>query len=482
MLWPRPLRMKISLLLVALLSFGLLASSFIATTSLSDYLIGRVDERLTGDVRLAAGAGMTASLQSGSAVASSSPGGSSASASARTRPPSRLYIAMVPADGSATQVLATVDDAGAPALPSVAELATDAGEPVTIGPAEFGGEWRMLVTRQAGEDAWIVVATPLADVQATVGRLVQLQVIIGLLVVLAVGILGYWIVRRSLRPLEEISAVTASIADGDLSARVPESGHDAEVDVLARSFNAMVTSLETAFASQQASEAQARASEQRVRQFVADASHELRTPLTSIRGYAELIDQGAAAEDGSAVRRIQDEASRMGTMVEDMLVLARLDLRPPMKSGAVDMAAIAVASVSGFQAGLPERRLQVSVPEAGEVVVKGDEGRLRQVADNLVSNALRYSPDDSVVVVRVERESADCVLSVSDEGIGLSAQEIDRVFERLYRTDDARTRVRGGTGLGLAIVKSVVGMHGGSVSVVSEQGLGSRFIVRLPRL
>jgi len=473
--------MKISLLLVALLSFGLLASSFIATTSLSDYLIGRVDERLTGDVRLAAGAGMIASLQSGSAVASSSPGGSSASASARTRPPSRLYIAMVPADGSATQVLATVDDATAPDLPSTAELASDAGEPVTIGPAGSGAEWRMLVTRQAGEDAWIVVATPLADVQATVGRLVQLQVVIGLLVVLAVGILGYWIVRRSLRPLEEISEVTASIAEGDLSARVPESGHDTEVDLLAGSFNAMVTSLETAFAGQQASEAQARASEQRVRQFVADASHELRTPLTSIRGYAELIEQGAAAADGSAVRRIQDEASRMGTMVEDMLMLARLDLRPPMKSGAVDMAVMAVASVSGFQAGLPERRLQVSVPEAGEVVVTGDEGRLRQVADNLISNALRYSPDDSVVMVRVEQESTDCMLSVSDQGIGLSAQEIDRVFERLYRTDDARTRVRGGTGLGLAIVKSVVEMHGGSVSVVSEPGLGSRFVVRLPR-
>lgn len=468
----RPLRVKISLLMVLLLSVGLFVSSLIATTALRGYLTDRVDEQIQGGSRPFSAAAPTF----GSLVIASG------TASPDFRPPSRFYIAAVYSDGRATDVISVPDSTGVevPTIPDVSQLAALASEPFTVGSVDSGPDWRVVATPTTAGDGWIVVAASLADVQATVSRLVLLQLIVGVVVVIIAGVVGYWIVRRSLRPLDEMSSTAHTIADGDLSLRVPEPGDGGEVDQLATSFNTMVTRIEESFASQRASELQARASEERMRQFVADASHELRTPLTSIRGYAELIEDGAATDSDLALERIQSEAARMGMLVDDMLMLARLDQHRPFNAEPVDVQLLVNEAVSGALAGAPERRIDIVLPVVGSVVVSGDRDRLRQVVDNLLSNALRYSSPEDAVDVTVSVESGWCAIAVVDRGVGLTEDEAGHVFERLYRTDDARSRVRGGTGLGLAIVRSVVEAHSGSVSVVSELGAGSTFVVRLP--
>ncbi len=342
----------------------------------------------------------------------------------------------------------------------------------------------MASTRHAlsSEDGFGVVAISLGDVRATVGRLILLQLAVGLAVVATAGIFGFLLVRRSLRPLDDMAVTAHDIAEGDLSLRVSQAPSSTEVDELASSFNAMVTRIEASFAAQQSSEVQARQSEERMRRFVADAGHELRTPLTSIRGYAELIEQGAAGDSTDAVRRIQDEASRMGGLVDDLQLLARLDEHRPTRQDDVDMAALAADAVESARVADPARLISLEVDEESGHA-SGDESRLRQVLDNLLSNALRYSPPGSQVWVRVERPGDDdqtVRVEVSDDGPGLTGDEAARVFDRLYRTDDARSRVDGGSGLGLAIVQSIVEAHGGSVFVDSAPGRGSTFGFTIP--
>lgn len=468
----RPLRVKISVLMVVLLSAGLFVSSLIATTALSTYLTERVDEGIRAGSRPFSAAAPTF----GSVVINTgteSPG---------FRPPSRFYIAVVYSDGRTTAVLSSQDSSGldAPDIPDSSQLSALTDSPFTVGSVDGGPGWRVMVTATPSGDGWLVVASSLADVRATVGRLMLLQLVVGIIVVIIAAVVGYLFVRRSLRPLDQMSATASTIADGDLSLRVPETGDGAEVDKLASSFNTMVMRIEESFAAQSASESAARQSEERMRQFVADASHELRTPLTSIRGYAELIEEGAAEDSGLAVQRIQSEATRMGMLVDDMLMLARLDQHRPLVTEPVDIPAVVRESVAGMLAAALDRRIDIVLPPGSTVSVSGDRDRLRQVLDNLLSNAFRYSAPEQSVDVRVAVESGWCRIEVTDRGVGLSPDEADQVFERLYRTDDARSRVRGGTGLGLAIVRSVVEAHGGSVAVVSEVGAGSTFLVRLP--
>jgi two-component system OmpR family sensor kinase len=269
------------------------------------------------------------------------------------------------------------------------------------------------------------------------------------------------------------------IAAGDLTLRVVDDASSTEVHELATSFNAMVTRIEESFVAQQVSETQARASEERMRRFVADAGHELRTPLTSIRGYAELIELGAADDPQAALVRIQDEAARMGGLVDDLQLLARLDQRRPVEKQELDLHEVVAGAVAGARATQPGRVIRVAF-EGGEPVVLGDERRLRQVLDNLLSNALRYSPEDSDLDVRVIAGADHVRVEVEDRGPGLAAADAERVFERLFRADEARSRVHGGSGLGLAIVKSIVEAHGGVVFVHSEPGSGATFGFTLP--
>jgi two-component system OmpR family sensor kinase len=340
----------------------------------------------------------------------------------------------------------------------------------------------VLVLPLAGGGA-VVVAAPLGDVQNTVQRLAALQLVIGVVVLLAFAALGYAVVRRSLRPLVEVESTAEAIAAGDLTRRVPESDPRTEVGSLAGSLNAMLGQIEGAFGAQRASEANARQSEERMRRFIADASHELRTPLTSIRGFAELYRQGAVsdpAELDRVMRRVEDEAARMGLLVEDLLLLARLDQQRPLQREPVDLLDLARDAVHDASAVDPGRPVSLEVMSGEPPVVTGDDARLRQVFGNLVTNALTHTPAGTPVVVRVGTYGAEAVVEVVDRGPGLSAEQAARAFERFYRADASRTRAHGGSGLGLSIVAALVAAHGGRVDLDTAPGEGATFRVRLP--
>jgi two-component system OmpR family sensor kinase len=443
-------------------------SSLLATTALRGFLVDRIDEQLAGASR------MFDHLPS-------RPPPAPPSGAQDVRPPSRFYLELVSADASAVTVLSTPEQDGGvvPDIPSPAELPLLTGAPFTTGSVDSGEQWRMQVFAVGSGSGWAVAAFPLTDVQATVGRLVLLQLVVGLAVVALAGSLGYVFVRRSLFPLDHMASTAHQIAAGDLSLRVSEDGSSSEIEELATSFNTMVTRIEASFSAQQASETEARASEERMRRFVADAGHELRTPLTSIRGYAELLEQGAADDPAQALGRIQQEATRMGGLVNDLSLLARLDQQPVLDLQRIHMRDIVDSAVEGARAVQPDRPIVVSCSD-DQPVVTVDGRQLRQVVDNLLSNALRYSTPNSQVDVVIDRAADQIRVSVLDHGVGLTADDLSHVFERLYRTDQARSRVSGGTGLGLAIVKSIVEAHGGTVFATSVVGTGSTFGFEVP--
>jgi two-component system OmpR family sensor kinase len=239
------------------------------------------------------------------------------------------------------------------------------------------------------------------------------------------------------------------------------------------------------------SEARALRSEGKMRQFVADASHELRTPLTTIRGFAELYRQGAVKEPEDVarlVRRIEDEAARMGLLVEDLLLLARLDRERPLVMAPVELPVIAIDAVQAAQAIAPDRTIDLDIRDKpDDLIAYGDDARLRQVVGNLMTNALVHTPPDATVTLRLSAAPGNqAVIEIADTGPGLSIEQRDHVFERFYRADEARTRRTDreatGTGLGLAIVAAIVRAHHGSVEVISEPGEGATFRVTLPAL
>jgi two-component system OmpR family sensor kinase len=227
-----------------------------------------------------------------------------------------------------------------------------------------------------------------------------------------------------------------------------------------------------------------------MRQFVADASHELRTPLTTIRGFAELCRQGVVTDPGSMaglVRRIEDEAARMGLLVADLLLLARLDQERPLTLGPVELPVLALEAVQAAEAMAPGREINFEVTDKPQqLVAYGDDARLRQVIGNLMTNALVHTPPDATVALRLSAEPGNrVVVEISDTGPGLSEEQKALVFERFYRADEARTRrtdrAATGTGLGLSIVAAIVRAHQGAVDVISERGGGATFRVTLPR-
>jgi two-component system OmpR family sensor kinase len=318
----------------------------------------------------------------------------------------------------------------------------------------------------------IIIAVPLTDLSSTLRQLLLIEVIVSAVLLVGLGVLSWVMVRRDLRPLEEITQTAGTIAGGELSSRVSEVSGGAEVAQLGRAFNTMLDQIERAFD-------QRAASEERLRRFLADASHELRTPLTSILGYAELFDLGVRdrpAELASSMHHIRDEATRMGTLVDDLFLLAQLDHERPLHIESVDLAALAHRSVASISVAEPERA--VTVRAAEPVWVAGDRSRLRQVVDNLVVNARQHTPPGSLVEVRVRLEDGAAVLSVHDDGPGVDPDDAQRIFEPFFRSDPSRSRSSGGAGLGLAIVLAIVSAHGGTVEV--EPGPGATFRVRLP--
>ena len=360
-----------------------------------------------------------------------------------------------------------------------------------------GGSYRVLVT-PLDDGSLFSVALPLDDNRATLRHLLGIELGMGVGVLAALAALGWWVVRLGLRPLDHIGVTAAAIAAGDLSRRVERAEERTEVGRLGLALNRMLGQIESAFDER-------RATEDRLRRFVADASHELRTPLTSIRGYAELFRRGAAdrPEDlALAMRRIEEESARMGVLVEDLLLLARLDQARlddadhngpghdgaghdgprPFEKAPVDLARLAADAVADARAVSPDRT--ITFADGDPVMVLGDELRLRQVAANLLSNAQVHTPPGTAVRVRVSAVGDRARLEVSDDGPGLAPEAAERVFERFFRVDKARSRATGGAGLGLSIVAAIAEVHGGTARLEpsAPDRPGATFVVELPLL
>ncbi|WP_433246535.1 sensor histidine kinase [Streptosporangium sp. CA-135522] len=343
------------------------------------------------------------------------------------------------------------------------------------------GEWRARRTT-LNSGGTLLTAVDMTEVRQIVGQLALVELLGGGGLMLALAGAGVMVIRRSLRPLEEIELTAQAIAAGDLSRRVADADPHTEVGRLGQSLNGMLAQIEAAFRARSESEASARRSEERMRRFVADASHELRTPLTSIRGFAEFYRQAPDTDAAPLMRRVESEAVRMGLLVDDLLMLARMDQQRPVAMRPVDLLAIAADTVHDARILAPAREITLSVDGAA-LIVSGDEVRLRQVVGNLMTNALTHTPDGTPVRTALSAQDGMAVIEVADEGPGLDAEQCERVFERFYRADSARGRRApedGGSGLGLAIVAAIVDAHGGTVEVESAPGKGAAFRVLLP--
>jgi two-component system OmpR family sensor kinase len=320
----------------------------------------------------------------------------------------------------------------------------------------------------------VVLAIPLTDEESTLSHLLQLELLISLGVVAGTAIIALAIIQIGLRPLRRMGAVAGEIAKGDLSRRVEPATPKTEIGRLGLALNSMLSQIEAAFA-------QRTASENRLRRFIADASHELRTPLTSVRGYSEMLRRGASqspADSELARRRIEEESVRMSALVDDMLLIARLDQGRPLETRPVDLQVIARDAVDDARVVAPQREITLSTSAAA--VVNGDDTRLRQVLGNLVRNAIVHTPAKTPIEVAVSTEDSVAHISVADHGPGLRAEDGERIFEPFYRADSSRSRDSGGAGLGLSIVSAVVAAHGGRVRVKETSGGGATFEVELP--
>jgi two-component system OmpR family sensor kinase len=345
----------------------------------------------------------------------------------------------------------------------------------TVGSAEPGGpQFRVSVASVGTGGETLVVALPLRDVARTLRRFRNIELLVTIGVALAVAGVGLWLVRVAMRPLTGMAATADAIAAGDLSRRVSPADDDTEVGRLGLALNTMLGRIEGAFAERQQTE-------DRLRRFVADASHELRTPLTSIRGYAELFRRGAATRPddlAKAMSRIEQEAARMGILVEEMLLLARLDQGRPLERKPVDLSLLAAQAVGDARVVEPDRPLDLDVD--GSVHVVGDAVRLRQVLDNLLTNVRTHTPPGTPATVRVHGNGSTAQLVVEDHGPGMTEEQSARAFERFYRVDPSRARTSGGAGLGLSIVSAIVDAHDGEVHLASTPGEGATFTISLP--
>ncbi|GAB3986684.1 sensory box histidine kinase PhoR [Actinoallomurus acanthiterrae] len=462
-----PLRIKLIATMLALVVLALIAVGVVSVSAMRYYLVRKADDQLHQTAGRAVAAAVSGKHLPG--------------------PIGRSVVQVRDAQGQIREKSPPPFLGPAPPDPAVPDdpawLDQHAQRPVTVGAVRGDTRWRVYVV--PATNGYIVVGTDLTDVGHTMGRLVGVELIVGSVVLVLVAGLGIAIVRASLRSLERIEHTAAAIATGDLSRRVPDADPRTEVGRLGDALNGMLAQIESAFHAQARSEATARESEERMRRFVADASHELRTPLSVIRGFAEYYrqrDDVDRAELDKLIGRVEDEAVRMGALVDDLLLLARLDQQRPLETRPVDLLALAADAVHDARVLDRDRKITLSVRSGSAFIVAGDELRLRQVIRNLLSNALQHTPAGTPIEVTVRSgrlgDAPAAALEVSDQGPGMPPEEAERVFERFYRADPARGR--GGTGLGLAIVAGLVHAHGGVVEVETAPGNGATFLVTLP--
>ncbi len=461
-----PLRLRLIAVMLVLLLLALTLTASATAVLMRRDLISRVDQQL----RLAADpVARQAFNDLGSAISEGIPNG--------------YAFVILPNDGRAPIAANPIGETMHPAIPTLtvdsAQVRT--GDPFTIASKEGDLKWRAIAGALGGSRAVVVVAVPLRSVDRTVSKLVLVELLIGLSVLIACAAGGWYAVQRAFRPLRQIEDTASAIAAGDLTRRIPTRTAKDEVTSLSRSLNVMLAQIEASFA-------QREQSEERMRQFVADASHELRTPLAAVRGYAELYRQGAVREPAdvaSAMSRIEGEAGRMGGLVEDLLMLARLDDERPLQISDVDLLVLAADAAQDARAIDTTRAITVTGLEGPltPTTVPGDDAKLRQLLANLLSNALNHTPRGSAVevAVGVRRSDGLAVVEVRDHGPGVDPDKAKKVFERFFRADPSRVRGSGGgNGLGLAIAAAIVAGHSGRIGVAQTPGGGATFVVELP--
>jgi two-component system, OmpR family, sensor kinase len=445
-----PLRVRLVLLSVALLAIALLAAGVATRYALEGFLVDRVDQQFQPAFQPVLHA-----------------------VSEPRDPPAQQGVQGVLPAGSYAVLISPSGTVGIRFFQGdVPEPLREATQHAPVGTSTQGG-YRVRVF-SGTNGSRLVMAIPLSDVTSTLDRLALLELLIGAVVLVTVAAIAYLLVRRALRPLSRIEDTAAAIAAGDLSRRVDDADPRTEVGSLGRSLNAMLAQIEEAFEER-------RRSEDRLRRFVADASHELRTPLTSVRGFAELFRRGAAERPDDlavAMRRIEAEAERMGVLVEDLLLLAKLDQGRPLERDAVDVTAMVEELVEDHRMLYREWPIELRAEPVGGLV--GDDLRLRQAVGNLLSNARAHTPPGTPVHVTLESRDGGVVIEVADEGPGIPSADLGRVFERFFRADPSRARRNGGAGLGLSIVESIARAHGGRAEVESREGGGAVFRIVLP--
>jgi two-component system OmpR family sensor kinase len=481
------LRLRLLLALAPLFVIGLLVANVATYTSLQSFLVSRVDQQL-----LATHPGVESALENagnsngqfgGGRGAPGGPGGGFDFTAIAPGTFGEILDSSGAAVGTPTNFLSQGDTStsGGPVLPSTLSLGAGA-QPRSFtvsGTGEYD-QYRVYLDRAdpnhfpAGDV--LVVAAPLDDVNSTLHQLLLLELAISGGVTLVIVLASWWIVRRGLRPLVRMGDTARSIVATDLSRRVEPAAEKTEVGRLGLALNAMLAQLESAFAERERNE-------QRLRHFISDASHELRTPLTSMQGYAELLRRNPdmnSADVELAMRRMEEETRRMGVLVDDLLLLARLDQGRPLDRQTVDLEALVADAASDVRVVDPER--PITTRASAPLLVSGDEMRLRQVLGNLLRNAIVHTPVGTPVEVSLRGGRSFAMIDVIDHGPGIPADQRRRIFERFHRADPGRSRDQRGSGLGLSIASAVVTAHGGRIDVSETPGGGATFTIELPLL
>jgi two-component system OmpR family sensor kinase len=479
------LRARVLASVLLLAAAGLVALAAVTYAEQRSFLLGRIDQEVRGAgpalSRALDGAGFRPPALSGSSGGAGNDyfGGAGNPDGGGGGPnlnlPPGTYGQRRDASGKVLGHVLITYGQRAPATPRI-PAKVPIGSLFTVGSVGSSGlHYRAYASHDPEDSGVTIVAVPLRDVDQTLNRLLLVEALVIVGVLLALGVSSFFVVRLGLRPLDRMERTAGEIAAGQLSRRVSPATPRTEVGRLGLALNAMLERLEQAFA-------QRKASEERLRQFLADASHELRTPLASIRGYAELFRMGATrdeAETQTAMRRIEDESLRMGVLVEDLLTLARMDEAPALTRAPVDLAVLARDAVEDAHAMSPDRSITLDAPASA--VISGDSHRLRQVLANLLRNALVHTPPATPIEVAVAQDEQTVTISVRDHGPGLPDAAPELLFDRFWRAEGGRERGRAGAGLGLSIVDGVVDAHGGHVDAGNADGGGALFTVVLPK-
>lgn len=446
-----PLRFLIVVLIVCISGTGLLGTSVAVSSIMRDVVYQNVDRDLENSL-----GGWARSSEIFRADAEGA------------RPPSDFVVIKIFQDGSAV----VFNDASG--RPDLSQVIRDGGiQTVGSDPAvQPQVRWRTITETTDGVTT--VVAKSLNPEDTIIARLSGVQLMINVVALAIMGILGYYLTYRALRPLREVERTAGAIAAGDHDRRIPAWPLNTEVGQLAHALNVMLERLQESIDA-------AREKEDQMRRFVGDASHELRTPLTSVRGYSELYRSGAVKDPEKVLHKIDEESKRMSLLVEDLLALTRaegqqLDMRP------VDLLELCLSVASSARAAFPGRTIRVRNEIADVPMVFGDQSRLHQCLLNLVTNGLRHGGEEAEVTLKLTDDNPGRLrVQVIDDGRGMSPKDAAHIFERFYRADTSRSRASGGSGLGLAITKSLVEKHGGTITVDSEEGKGSTFTISLAR-